>query len=155
MMSDDRINDFIELEQILSPWFKIIKQEQDFHKYLLTLNTSIILIAIAFSEKFTKGQLKSFYLIIPSIFFFISILLSTHMLRALGDLAAQGILFEMDLINMVLQGKLDQVKMDSYRKSFDSIAKRGNKFQSIGLYCFFGGIISLIIISIVGLLVAR
>jgi len=87
-LNDDRLSDLIELEQILSPWFKAIKQEQDFHKYLLTLNASIILIAIAFSEKFTKGQLKSFYLIIPSTFFFISILLSTHMLRTLGDLAA-------------------------------------------------------------------
>jgi hypothetical protein len=154
-MSDNRLSDVIEFEQILSPWFKVIRQEQDFHKYLLTLNTTIILITLAFSEQFIKAEPKSFYLIVPSVFFLISIILSTHMLRILGDFAAQGISFEMDLINMLLEGRLDQVKIDNCRKRFDSIAKKANKFQLVGLYFFFGGMISLIMVSIVGLLGGR
>jgi hypothetical protein len=147
-MNDDLTDAIRQMEAILDPACKLFRRQQDFYKTLLTLNTTTLLISIAFSEKILRVPHNTLWALFPFIFFSLSLLCSLYMMRIFGDFDAYIVEYRIDLLNMVIAKKIDQGKIERLREKTSKIGTRANKLQGPALWFYFFGIISLIVFTV-------
>lgn len=153
-MNDKLMNDINRLKEILSPMYNLCKQEQDFFRFLVTLNASTLLILIAFSEKLIKIPLDNMFAIIPFILFAFSLCCSIYMTRIIGDINNHIIQWHIDLIDAMIKEDFDKVMSTNeiYVKRTSKVGRRANFFQIPALWFFFFGMAFLIIFAIFNLI---
>jgi len=141
-----------EIKEILNLGCVLCKQEEDFFKFLVTLNSTMLLILIAFSEKIIRIPFHTIWTIIPFIFFSLSLLSSIYTIRILGDFSGSIILFHMALSSMLIRKEYDSKTIESHSKKISKIATKANKSQVPALWLYFLGIGSLIIFAMIKLI---
>lgn len=151
-MSRELFDALRELEGLFEPTCNLFKQQQDFYKTFLTLNTTTLLISVAFSEKMIRVPLNSLWALVPFVLFSLSLLSSLLMMRIFGEFEALFVEYRMDLLNMVMANKIDPIGAERLREKSAKIGKRANRYQGPALWFYFLGIIALIVFAVINLL---
>ncbi|MBC7349631.1 MAG: hypothetical protein H5U05_06630 [Candidatus Aminicenantes bacterium] len=130
-----------------------IKQEQEFYKFFVTINSTAIFILIAFHEHIIKAS--SGWWIFPLLLLLISLAFSTYCLICIGNIYIAITDYQAGFAHIWISGKYDEEKQS---KKGDELHKKleKNKHKLAGMIStvsYFLAIFSLIMLTILNLII--
>ena len=134
---------------------EIFLKRQDFYKTLLTLNTTTLLILIAFSDRIINPPLPLKLVLIPFMGFALSLIFSLVILKSFGDLHDCLKDYQAKVTAMVAAGQKDASGLLSIKKNMADLGKNVSRFQGLALYAYLFGMLSLVIFAALSLFLAK
>lgn len=134
---------------------EIILKRQDFYKTLLTLNTTTLLILIAFSDKLIRPPFQIKLILIPFVLFSISLICSLLLLKQFADYHAVLLDFQSKIAAKVAAGDKSATDLMTTKDQMLKITKIFVLLQKPALYAYLLGMLSLIVFAARSLFIAN
>lgn len=153
-MSDNNLEKAKVLDTLISPMVDIYKQQQDYYKALIALNSTTLLITIAFFEKIFPSPKRTVFIIIPFALFAVSLLGSLYTMKLFGELSAHHIFFKQSLFGAAISNKIDNLETEvaPIRAKMKACTKKIERIEGPTSLFYFLGILALIAFALINLL---